>query len=168
MNAAEASAARLRRTLAEVQADRSAWDKRAREALRYADGADLNAEQAAAAALSLERAYTAVESILERITRTLEGSVPAGSDWHRQLLDGALLAIHKVRPALLGRESHEICDTLLRFRHFLRHAYGSDLDAGRVHQLIRQLSAGRPTLETDLDALETLLASMADAAEREE
>lgn len=165
MNAAEASASRLRRTLAEIQADRTAWDKRAFEALAYADRADLNAEQAAAASLALERAYTAIESILARLTRALEGSVPAGADWHRHLLDGAVLAIHKVRPPLLGGESHEICDTLLRFRHFLRHAYSSDLDTERVHALVRQLSAGRPALEADLDALETLLASMADAAE---
>lgn len=168
MNAAEASASRLRRTLAELQADRTAWAKRAGEALAYADRADLNAEQAAAAALGLERAYTAVESILERITRTLEGSVPVGADWHRQLLDGAVLAIHKVRPPLLGRESHEICGTLLRFRHFLRHAYGSDLDPGRVREVIRRLYASFPALEADLDALETLLASMADAAELEQ
>lgn len=68
MTPSETSASRLRRILAEVQADRAAFQKRAGEVVVYADRA-LTAEQAAAAALAMERAYTALESILERVTR---------------------------------------------------------------------------------------------------
>ncbi|MBK7582003.1 MAG: hypothetical protein IPI67_17570 [Myxococcales bacterium] len=168
MNANETSAARLRRTLAEIQADRAAWTKRVQEALAYDQRASpLTAEQAATAALALERAYTAFESVLERATRTLEGTTPSGADWHRRLLDGTVLAIHKLRPPILSRQSHDACDTLLGFRHFLRHAYGSDLDPTRVGEIVRALTASRPMLESDLDALESLLASMADVLDRE-
>ena len=59
MTPAETSASRLRRILAEVQADRAAFQKRAGEVMAYSDRAlTLTAEQAAAAALALERAYT--------------------------------------------------------------------------------------------------------------
>jgi hypothetical protein len=59
MSPAELSAARLRRTLAEIQADRVGWSKRTREVLAYVPlAASLTAEQAAAAALALERAYS--------------------------------------------------------------------------------------------------------------
>lgn len=168
MSPAGISALRLRRAIAELQADRAAWTKRVGEALAYADrAAGLSDEQAAAAALALERAYTALESILERVTRTLEGTAPSGADWHRQLLDGAVLAIHKVRPPILGRESYEAADALLRFRHFLRHAYGSDLDPVRVGELVSVLAASRASVGADLDALESLLASMADALDGE-
>lgn len=58
MTPSELSASRLRRILAEVQADRAAFHKRASEVLAYADRA-LTAEQAAAAALGMERASRA-------------------------------------------------------------------------------------------------------------
>lgn len=133
MSPAEISASRLRRILAEVQADRAAFQKRAGEVIVYAGQAlSLTAEQAAAAALAMERAYTALESIIERVTRALEGWAPSGPDWHRQLLDGAAMSIHKVRPALMSQRSHGVADNLMRFRHFLRHAYGADLDPRRV------------------------------------
>jgi len=161
MTPSETSASRLRRALAEVQADRAAFQKRAGEAMVYADRA-LNAEQAAAAALAMERAYTALESILERVTRALEGGAPSGPDWHRQLLDGAAMSIHKVRPALLSQRSHEAADRLMRFRHFLRHAYGADLDPRRVGELVTELAQGQVSILADLDAMEAFLASMAD------
>lgn len=161
MTPSELSASRLRRILAEVQADRAAFQKRAGEVLVYANRA-LTAEQAAAAALGMERAYTALESILERVTRALEGWAPSGADWHRQLLDGAAMSIHKVRPALLSQRSHEVADRLMRFRHFLRHAYGADLDARRVGELVADLVLGQASIVADLDAMEAFLASMAD------
>jgi hypothetical protein len=150
-----------------VQADRAAFQKRASEVLAYADRVlTLTAEQAAAAALALERAYTALESILERATRALEGWAPSGSDWHRQLLDGAAIAIHKVRPALMSRGSYEVANRLMRFRHFLRHAYGADLDSRRVGELVTDLARGLGPVQADLDALEAFLASMADELSR--
>ena len=54
MSPAEISASRLRRLLAEVQADRAAFQKRVGEVTAYADRApSLTAEQSAAAALAL-------------------------------------------------------------------------------------------------------------------
>ena len=161
MTPSELSASRLRRVLAEVQADRAAFQKRAGEVLLYA-GRALTQEQAAAAALGLERAYTALESILERVTRALEGWTPSGPDWHRQLLDGAGMSIHKVRPALLSTRSHEVADRLMRFRRFLRHAYGADLEPRRVGELVADLVQGQASILADLDAMEAFLASMAD------
>jgi hypothetical protein len=149
--------------LAEVQADRAAFQKRASEVAAYADRArSLTAEQAAAAALAMERAYTALESILERVTFALEGWVPSGPEWQRELLDGAAMSIHKVRPALLSRLSHEVADRLMRFRHFLHHAYRADLDPCRVGELVAELALGQAFIVADLDALEAFLASMAD------
>jgi hypothetical protein len=163
MSPAEISASRLRRLLAEVQADRAAFQKRVGEVTAYADRApSLTAEQSAAAALAMERAYTALESILERVTRALEGWAPSGPDWHRQLLDGAAMSIHKVRPALMSQRSYEAADHLMRFRHFLRHAYGADLEPRRVGELVTELALSQATLLADLDAMEAFLASMAD------
>lgn len=166
MSPAEISSLRLRRALAEIAADRVGLGKRLDEALAYAVApTPLTNEQAAAAALALERAYTALESILERATRTLEGEAPSGPDWHRRLLDGALLAIDRVRPALLGQTSYGAADELLRFRHFLRHAYSADLDPQRVTDLVARIGRDRGSIDADLDALERFLASMADAVE---
>jgi len=72
------------------------------------------------------------------------------------------MSIHKVRPALLSPRSHEAADRLMRFRHFLRHAYSADLDPRRVGELVTELVLGQAPIQADLDAMEAFLASMAD------
>lgn len=87
MTASQASAAVIRRLLAEISADREALAQRTEEASRFSMAAEaMTPEQVGATSLALERAYTSLEAILERVARTVEGSLPAGDDWHRALL----------------------------------------------------------------------------------
>jgi hypothetical protein len=87
---------------------------------------------AAAMAFELERWYTAVESLLVRILRTLEGDVPTGPAHHRELLRIALLAVEPLRPALLPAHAEDDFRELLGFRHFARHAYDVEPEPARM------------------------------------
>src|ERR687883_152157 len=88
----EVGAALIRRLLAEIGADGRALADRTGEVRTFAGPVPApSPERTAALALALDRAYTALESILDRVARTLEGGAPVGEDWHRALLQNAPL-----------------------------------------------------------------------------
>lgn len=85
-------------------------------------------ENEAFLAVKLHAWYTGLESILERIARVLEGSVPTGPSSHQELLRNMTLPLSEVRPAIIPSELHPELSELLAFRHFFRHAYAVSLD----------------------------------------
>jgi hypothetical protein len=96
---------------------------------------------AAAMAFEIERWYTAVESLLVRILRTLEGDVPTGPAHHREVLRVASLAVEPLRPALVPPAAETDLRELLGFRLFARHAY--DVEPEPVRMLEHGDRAGR-------------------------
>ncbi len=164
MTEAETGAARARRLLAEIRADRQILTIRSEEMRRAAsDAAELvaSSDRLAALALALDRTYTVLESILDRIARSLEGGVPTAADWHRTLLRNAQLEIPAVRPPILRSEVVAAADQLRRFRHFLRHAYAAELEAARLKRLADRWQRALPALQSDLDAFERFLEQLA-------
>jgi len=162
VTATEAGAASVRRLVAELRADRDALGARTDEVRRFAEPPDEpRPERLGALALGLDRAYTALEAALERVTRALEGGVPSGERWHAELLRGAGLDIPQVRPPVLGEASIRCADRIRRFRHFLRHAYGVALDEGKVDANARTWLAGVDDLNEDLDRFEAFLLRLA-------
>lgn len=168
MGESETAAALIRRLLAEIRADRRALHARVEDVRRFSTEVpeDRLAERSAALALALDRVYSALESILERVARTLEGGLPVGADWHRELLHDSTLDIPEVRPPVLHESSSAAADQLRRFRHFLRHAYAAELDSERVRQLAATWLAAVPSLAADLDRFEQFLVELAARLER--
>ena len=83
--------------------------------------------------------YNGVERTLKIILSELDGGLPGGDDWHRQLLANARLAT-SMRPPVL---SERMCSDLvpyLGFRHVVRNAYGFELDIERVNRLASGIS----------------------------
>jgi len=102
------------------------------------------------AAIALHHYYCAVESCLERIVRTFEGMVSEGPDWHRELLHVATLEIPQVRPPVLRADTEAALSHLLRFRHFLRHAYSAKLQVDRMRELAELLVHASVEVDRDL------------------
>lgn len=161
MPADPAASARILRLLADARADRRALDRRTGDIRAFSPG-PATPERIAALALSLDRAYTALETLIDRVARVLEGGVPAGEDWHRALLRGAGLAIDRLRPAILGPRVLAAADELRRFRHLLRHAYAAELDASRLAGVAAQWLSAAADLAADLDSFERFLSELAD------
>jgi len=158
--------ARVQRLRAEVKSDRAAFEARVAEL----GGVDLSAAASseadlARAALALHHAYSAVESLLVRVSRTIEGSLPEGADWHQALLDAMVLEIEGVRPRVLADQTARLLRRLLGFRHFLRHGYAVPLDRERLERLRSDALALAPRLAADLDSLDSLLQRLAERAE---
>ena len=155
--------AALQRLRAEVRFDRDAFEQRLCDLDLLRLDADATAADAAQAAVALHHAYCAIESILLRIARQLEGSTPEGPEWHQALLHASGLEIPGVRPALLSRESVELLRRLLGFRHFFRHGYAVPLDPHQLAELRREMNELAPRLLRELDQLDALLAQIAAA-----
>lgn len=116
------------------------------------------------AAAILDTYYTGVEKAFSRIAMALDGGVPQGQAWHRQLLEDMAITIAEVRPAVLSAQTLRELEPFLGFRHRFRNLYLFDLEA----QPLRSLLAGQPaswaTLRADLVAFCAFLRRLADQA----
>ncbi len=161
MSPNEAGAIAIKRLLAEIRADRTALQAQRADLERYRIGPlPIPHEKATALALALDWSYTALESILDRVVHTLEGSRPKGEDWHKALLENSTLEIEGVRPAVLSLEALRAADELRRFRHFLHHAYARFLKAERVWQVAGDWLSSLSLVESDLDRFEAFLRAL--------
>ena len=109
--------------------------------------------EAALVALSLYHAYQAFETILVRLERGAGLPERTGGSWHIALLSDAAIAIAGVRPALFSPDALPDWDALLRFRHFLRHAYVVTLDATMLVANVARLERAVDATEAWLEAV---------------
>jgi len=148
---------------------RSDWQ----DARRAADRAGLLAVAEASAAdseaiveatvLNLHGFYGGVERILEWLARELDGGVPRGAAWHRDLLDQMALDVPLARPAFLSGASRGQLEEYLRFRHLVRNLYTWDYDPLKVHQLTDRLPALVALIEADVARFSAFLEAAARA-----
>ena len=88
--------------------------------------------------------YSGVERVFVRIAEELNGGVPQGEQWRRQIITDMSLEIPGVRPAAIDAALAEELGGYLRFRHVFRNVYGSLLQADRM----RPLEEGLPHVLT--------------------
>ncbi len=79
--------------------------------------------------------YGGIERVFVRIAEELNGGVPHGEQWHRQMLTDMSLEIPDVRPAVIEQDLARQLADYLRFRHVFRNVYGSLLEAERMRPL---------------------------------
>lgn len=117
--------------------------------------------EGALVALSLDHAYQAFETFLVRVERALGLPERSGSDWHPALLADAGAELPGLRPALFDATGERHWDHLRRFRHFLRHAYATELDGAELEKNVRHLreavTGTEPGVRELLEALATSL-----------
>ena len=156
------SMATLTRLRQEVAEDRAAMEARAMELDEARDKLDDRA-WAAFAAVALHGWYTALEACLERIARTVDGEVPAGDRWHRELLSQMTVEVPHLRPAVLPRDLLPELYELLAFRHFFLHAYAVSLEAARLESLLQRARGVRAPIDAALDSFAAHLEAAVEA-----
>lgn len=165
MNERARRAAELRTLLARLSHQRetlNAVTLRLQRAISRAIN-DEDPEAVAATALFLQHYYTAIEDALLRIAEVLDGSVPAGDDWHRALVEQMHLDIPEVRPPLIDDELLGHLDVLRRFRHRVRHAYDQEYEWRKMEEPVEAKNAASELLSdffkrTDLVVREIIAA----------
>ncbi len=111
-----------------------------------------------AAGKYLDSLYNGMERIFERICVWLEGQVPSGADWHRQLWRHMQAKVEDIRPSLLDEILAEQIEEYLRFRHRFRHSYGPELIWEKMEPLIEEAPS---VLEKLKEAISQFLAALA-------
>jgi hypothetical protein len=101
-------------------------------------------------ALNLHGFYAGAERIFEDIARNLDETVPAGSEWHRDLLLQMSAAIDGLRPAVISQETRFCLDEYRGFRHVVRNIYTFNLRPSRLRELMGNLRACYRALVSDL------------------
>jgi hypothetical protein len=110
-----------------------------------------------ALAFQLERFYTAVESVLSRILRTVDGDVPVGPDSHVEILLAASVEVEGLRPAVLPEDAMTPLRELLGFRHYARHGYDVAPQAERIDELATMAVGACDLVERALVSFEASL-----------
>lgn len=128
----------------------------------YAEGGAYHVD---AAALSLHGFYSGTERLFEWIARQVDGSLPQGAAWHRELLQQMTLNVPGVRPPVIQSATAKLLEDYLGFRHVVRNLYTWDLEPAKVKRLIERVPETIQALEADLDSFGRFLAAASQADE---
>jgi hypothetical protein len=121
-----------------------------------------------AVAINLHGFYTAVERVLELLAREIDGGLPAGPAWHRDLLTQMALEVKGVRPAVIREETAARLGEYLRFRHLVRNLYTWDFAGDKLAELVASLDIVLSDLKADLTTFGHFLAAASRADESRE
>ncbi len=132
---------RVRQELTELERIVARAERALAAARRHPDDQDLYLDSAA---LSLHDFYAGLERIFRYIAVSVDQSVPAGGEWHRDLLQQMSVAPPGVRPRVLSVETVRAIDEYMRFRHVVRNVYAFNFDPERIERLVQNL---RPIFE---------------------
>jgi hypothetical protein len=105
---------------------------------------------AMAAAGLIENSYTAIETVLLRISQNFGNSLRT-ERWHSDLLQRMSTAVPDVRPAAISETTCASLDELMRFRHFKRYYFNLEFDWNRLDYLLGLLRRVTPIVVTELE-----------------
>jgi hypothetical protein len=103
-----------------------------------------------AAALNLHDFFGGLERIFQQIGTTVEGELPTGSDWHRQLMVQMQNDMPDLRPPVVSTEVIHTLDEFRRFRHVVRNIYAFEFDPKQIERLVNQMSDVFAQIRTEL------------------
>ncbi len=116
-----------------------------------------------AIALNLHDFYTGLERVLRHIAAEVDGHVPAGAEWHQELLRQMATPLPQIRPAVFSNATIKRLDEYLRFRHVVRHVYAFEFDPQRIRPLAEALAGDFAQVKGELAVFIDFLAGLADA-----
>lgn len=104
-------------------------------------------------AINLHSFYNGVERMFELLARELDGGLPSGPAWHRDLLAQMTLKVEGVRPAVIRTETASRLEEYLRFRHLVRNLYTWSFEQDKLAGLVEGLQPLLVDLRADLTTL---------------
>lgn len=83
----------------------------------------------------LHDSYSCCERIFRLIVGEINGVIPLGFEWHRQLLNKVIHGIENKRPPVVSEMMASELEEYLEFRHVFRNIYGFELLGDRILRL---------------------------------
>ena len=94
--------------------------------------------------------YKQLENIFERIAREVDRAVPAGEEWHKDLLE-QMVESRTTRPPVLSQKTCDELQDLLGFLHVFIYIYGAELDYERMLENAARVNKVFPYVSEELD-----------------
>lgn len=95
--------------------------------------------------------YSGVENIFKRIAIELDGGLPQGEAWHRQLLD-RMSTGNRLRSAAISAALYETLSEYLAFRHVVRQSYSFHLQWQKMSELVLNCEMTMRVFEEELES----------------
>lgn len=111
-------------------------------------------------ALNLHSFYSGLERLFELIARHVDGSLPQGETWHRDLLQQMSNDLQGVRPAVFCKHTSESLDDFRRFRHLVRNMYTTNFLPDKMDIFMSNLPGLWPFIKKELIAFSDFLAEL--------
>lgn len=165
MTSGERKIARLKKLVADINNDIKAITKLAinirtlLEEIKEKSGPVSDRDMMLLAAF-LHHFYTALESVMKRISSVFDGGIDKSGDYHRELLRSMTIEIEGVRPPVFSSEFAEELDDYRRFRHMFRHAYAGELRWKKMGHLAENINTIYAILETSLIRFTLFIANL--------
>ena len=103
-----------------------------------------------ACAMVLHSFYNGIENILVLIFKHYDGKLPESEKWHIELLSKAFLS-EENRKQIFVIDLQNNLEEYLKFRHFVRHTYGFQLEWERMEDLIKGIDKCWKTAKENLN-----------------
>jgi hypothetical protein len=110
-------------------------------------------------ALNLHGFYSGLEHVFEKIASLVDESIPAGSNWHQELLRQMNIEVSGVRPAVISSKLRVALEEYRGFRHIVRNVYTYQLNPEKLEGLILMLRETLSRAERELLAFAKFLES---------
>ena len=104
--------------------------------------------------------YTGVEKIFRQIATRVDQDLPAGDDWHVQLLQRMSVPLEEIRPQVIDNPLERNLEEYLRFRHLFRNIYGFELKWERCQPLAERLPETFADLKEQIGDFKNFLGSI--------
>jgi hypothetical protein len=114
-------------------------------------------------ALNLHGFYAGLERLFEAVAQVVDGGLPKGESWHRDLLQQMAYDVPSLRPPVVSSETASGLDEFRRFRHVVRNVYAEHLDPNRIGNLVAKLSPLWPQVKAELLAFAQFLEGVSKA-----
>jgi len=121
-----------------------------------------------AVALNLHTLYSGWERLFELVIRHIDGDLPSGATWHRDLLQMVSRERTDVRPAVISADICSGLDEFRRFRHLVRNVYTTNLRPEKMTGMLQNLPEMWTRLRAELLAFATFLERLACTCETNE
>jgi hypothetical protein len=110
-------------------------------------------------ALNLHGFYSGLERIFEKIAASVDGSVPEGANWHKELLNQMSMEITGIRPAVISSDLKQKLEEYRGFRHVVRNVYTYHLSPEKIEPLVDKVQEIIANLEKEISAFSKFLQS---------
>jgi hypothetical protein len=109
------------------------------------------------AALNLHDLYSGLERIFQQIAATVDGCLPAGPEWHRELLQQMRVDLPKLCPPVMSDEIAGTLEEYLRFRHVVRNVYTFTFDPDQIARLVNKVRTIFAQVQNELEVFARFL-----------